>query len=59
LVCENKKHAEPKGTFRVKKNIRKKLAKRKRKIEKRTQKRNWTQQSKPVRLHNTLIFATV
>jgi hypothetical protein len=32
----------------VNKNIRKKLAKRKRKIEKRTQKRNWDNQSKPM-----------
>ena len=32
----------------MKKNIRKKLAKRKRKIEKRTQKRNWSHQSTPM-----------
>jgi hypothetical protein len=39
---------EQKGTFRVKKNISKNLAKRKRKIAKRVEKKNWQQQPKPM-----------
>ena len=47
MFAQNKK-TEKKGIFRVKKNMAKKLAKRKRKIAKRTQKRDWDQQPKPM-----------
>jgi hypothetical protein len=42
------KHSDMKGTFRVKRNIRKKLAQRKRKISKRLQRRNWSDQPRPM-----------
>jgi hypothetical protein len=40
----------------VKKNIRKTLAKRKRKIEKRIQKRNWDNQSKPMMAERNICY---
>lgn len=42
------KHSDKKRTFRVKENIRKKLARRKRKIAKRLKKRNWSNQPLPM-----------
>ncbi len=39
---------EQKGIFRVKRIINKKLGKRKRKITKRTERKNWTEQPKPI-----------
>ncbi len=42
------KNAEKKGAFRVKKNIDKKLAKRKRKLKNRVKKKNWNSQPKPM-----------
>ena len=47
LFNENKISTE-KGAFRVKGNIAKKLAKRKRKISKRLEKRNWSNQPRPM-----------
>jgi DDE family transposase len=42
------KKPRKKGTFRVKRNILKKLAKRKRKISKRLKRRNWSDQPRPM-----------
>jgi len=47
LFSRTKQYTE-KGAFRVKKNITKKLAKRKRKIRKRLKKRNWEDQPRPM-----------
>jgi hypothetical protein len=47
-VFSQTKTTKIKGAFRVKKNISKKLAKRKRKIEKRTEKKNYDNQRKPI-----------
>lgn len=50
------KTTEEKGTFRVKKNISKKLAKRKRKIAKRVKKKNWPQQPKPMMAGRNIVY---
>jgi len=51
-----KRTTDEKGVFRVKKNIVQKLAKRKRKIKKRTQKKNWDQQVKPIMTGSNIYY---
>ena len=53
---DKQKRTEQKGTFRVKKNIHKKLAKRKQKVTNRTKKRNWCNQSKPMMAGHNICY---
>jgi hypothetical protein len=47
-MFSTKQKYQPKGVFRVKKSIGKKLKKRKKKIKNRTQRRNWEEQDRPM-----------